>query len=157
MSLKVGELAPDFKLADTEKKIRSLSEFRGKKLVLAFFPGAFTGTCTKEMCAFQDSLTKLNGMNAQVVAVSVDSPFSNKEFAAKYKLEFPILSDYKEEVIKLYDIVHVGLSGLEGYTSARRSIFVLDKNGVVRYIWLTDNQANEPNYDEVTKALASMN
>ena len=153
---KLGDVAPDFTLPDVDKNLRSLKEFRGKKTVLAFFPGAFTGVCTKEMCTFQESLSKLNGMNAQVVAVSVDSPFSNKEFATKNKLQFPVLSDYKEEVIKKYDLVHVGLGGLEGYTSARRSVFVLDKAGVIRFEWLSEAPGNEPNYDEVSKAVASL-
>ncbi|MBI3579970.1 MAG: redoxin domain-containing protein, partial [Ignavibacteriales bacterium] len=77
MSLKVGDKAPDFTLYDADKKPRSLQEFAGKKTVLAFFPGAFTGVCTKEMCALRDSLSNFNSLNAQVVGVSVDSPFSN--------------------------------------------------------------------------------
>ena len=153
---KIGEVAPDFKLPDTDKNLRSLKEFRGKKTVLAFFPGAFTGVCTKEMCTFQESLSRFNGMDAQVVGVSVDSPFSNKEFSTKNKLQFPILSDYKEEVIKRYDLVHVGLGGLEGYTSARRAVFVVDKDGVIRYEWLSEAPGNEPNYDEIAKAVSAI-
>jgi peroxiredoxin len=157
MALKVGDKAPDFKLIDTERKERSLHEFSGKKTVVAFFPGAFTGTCTKEMCAIRDSLSNLDTMNAQVVAISVDSPFSNKGFADANKLTFPILSDYMRTVSKQYAGVYDDFAGLKGYTAAKRSVFVLDKNGVVKYVWISDNPGVEPPYDEVNKAIASLN
>jgi glutaredoxin-dependent peroxiredoxin len=87
MAIKVGDKAPAFTLADTEKKPRSLSEFSGKKTVLAFYPGAFTGVCTKEMCTLRDSISSFNTMNAQVVGISVDSPFANKAFATQNNLQ----------------------------------------------------------------------
>ena len=155
MALKVGDKAPGFTLPDQDKKEHALSGFFGKKTVLAFFPGAFTGVCTKEMCTFRDSMTNLNSMNAQVVGISVDSPFSNKAFADANKLTFPILSDYARTAIKAYGIVHDGFAGLKGYTAAYRSVFVLDKNGVIKYMWVTENPGIEPPYEEVKKALAS--
>ena len=100
VNIKIGDKAPDFTLPDVDIKPRSLKEFLGKKVVLAFFPGAFTSTCTKEMCAFRDSMATLIGLKAQVVGVSVNDPFSNKGFAEKNMLPFPLLSDYKREVIK---------------------------------------------------------
>lgn len=156
MAVQVGSQAPSFTLVDTDKKPRSLSEFRGKKLVLAFFPGAFTGTCTKEMCALRDSMTRLNELDAQVVGISVDSPFANKGFAEKNNLQFPLLSDYTRATIMAYGIELPNFSGLEGYTVAQRSVFVLDKDGVVRYAWVAENPGIEPNYEEVTKALSSI-
>ena len=155
MAIKVGDKAPDFKLHDTEKKERSLSEFIGKKTMVAFFPGAFTGVCTKEMCTFRDSLAELGNMGAQVVAISVDAPFSNKAFADANKLTFPILSDYSRSTIRQYAGVHEDFAGLKGYSAAKRSAFVLDKNGVVKYAWISENPGVEPPYDEVKKALAS--
>jgi glutaredoxin-dependent peroxiredoxin len=155
MALKVGDKAPDFTLFDTEKKERSLKDWMGKKTVLVFYPGAFTGTCTKEMCAFRDSLAAFNSMNAQVVGISVDSPFANKGFADHNKLTFPILSDYKHEVTKKYDIVQKDFAGLPGHDTSKRSVFVLDANGVVRYAWISDNPGVEPPYDEVKKAVNS--
>ena len=152
----MGTKAPPFSLPDTNRKPRSLSEFLGKKTVLAFFPGAFTGVCTKEMCTFRDSLSKLNDLNAHVVAISVDSPFANKAFADANKLTFPVLSDYSREVIKSYGIVHDGFAGLKGYTAAKRSVFVLDKDGVVKYVWVSENPGVEPPYEEVIKALSSI-
>ncbi len=156
MSATVGQRAPEFTLADTEKKMRSLSEFMGKKTVLAFFPGAFTGVCTKEMCAFRDSMSKLNELNAHVVAISVDSPFSNKAFATQNNLQFPILSDYTKSVVRQYGGVHEDFSGLKGYVASKRAVFILDKGGFVRYSWISENPGVEPPYEEVTKALTSV-
>lgn len=155
MAVKVGDKAPDFTLYDTEKNLRSLKEFLGKKTVLAFYPGAFTGVCTKEMCTFRDSLGRFNALNAQVVGISVDAPFANKAFATQNSLQFPLLSDFNRTTLKAYGIVHEEFSGLNGYSASKRSVFVLDKDGIVRYAWISDNPGVEPNYDEVTKALSS--
>ena len=140
-------------LPDTDRKSRKLSEFRGKKLVLAFFPGAFTSVCTKEMCTFRDSITRLNELKAQVVGISVNDPFSNKGFSEKNLLTFPLLSDYNREVIRLYGIELKDFAGLKGYSVAKRSVFILDKNGVVRYRWVSEDPGIEPNYEEVKKVL----
>src|SRR5512135_1054583 len=100
----VGEKAPDFTLIDTNMKPRNLKEFLGGKTVLAFFVGAFTSVCTKEMCTFRDSMARLTDLEAQIVGIAVTDPFSNKEFAEKNRLTFPILSDYKREAIRAYGI-----------------------------------------------------
>jgi peroxiredoxin len=154
--IKVGDQAPDFTLPDTELTQRSLSEFSGSKIVLAFFVGAFTSVCTKEMCAFRDSMARLIDLKAQVVGVAVSDPFSNREFAEKNKLTFPILSDYNREVIRAYGIEQPNFSGLKGYTTAKRTIYILDREGVVRYVWITENPAIEPNYGEVEAFLAKI-
>ncbi len=156
MAVRVGEKAPDFTLVDGDKKPRSLSEFLGKTTVLAFFPGAFTGVCTKEMCTFRDSLSRFNELNAQIVGICVDAPFSNKAFATQNNLQFPILSDYSRSAVKAYGIVLDNFSGLAGYAAAKRSVFVLDKGGVIRYAWVSDNPGVEPIYDEVSKAISSI-
>jgi peroxiredoxin len=142
---------PDFLLHDQDRKQRSLQEFQGKKVVLAFFPGAFTGVCTKEMCTFRDSLQNLSG---QVIAVSVNDPFTNKAFAEAHSLKFPILSDYMRETIKKLDIFHNDFAGLKGYTAAKRSVFILDPAGVVRYKWVSEDPTKEPNYNEIKSNLA---
>jgi len=154
MAINVGDKAPNFTLHDTDKKERSLSEFLGKKTVLAFYPGAFTGVCTKEMCAFQDSMASFNSMNAQVVGISVDSPFANKAFAAANNVTFPLLCDFYRVATKAYGIVLENFAGLQGYPASKRSVFVLDANGVVKYAWVSDNPGVEPPYDEVIKAFA---
>jgi peroxiredoxin len=154
--VKIGDKAPDFTLPDTEMKLRGLSEFLGQKVVLAFFVGAFTSTCTKEMCAFRDSMARLINLQAQVVGVSVNDPFSNKGFAEKNRLPFPILSDYKREVIKQYGLEYPDFAGLKGYIVAKRSIFILDKEGVVRYVWVSEDPAVEPNYQEIQEKITQI-
>lgn len=156
MSIELGKKAPEFKLYDTDKKERSLTEFSGKNVVLAFYPGAFTGVCTKEMCNFRDSLSKFNNVNAQVIGISVDPPFSNKAFADQNKLNFPILSDFNRQVVKAYDAYHDNFAGLNGYTASKRAVFVLDKGGIVKYKWVSETPGVEPNYDEVFKAVESL-
>jgi glutaredoxin-dependent peroxiredoxin len=151
--IKVGEKAPNFMLVDTNKKTRSLQEFLGKKVVIAFFVGAFTSTCTKEVCEFRDSSARLVDLNAEVIGISVNDPFSNKAFAEKNHLPFTVLSDYNREVIKTYGVELFDFDGLKGYTVAKRSIFILDQEGIVRYVWISEAPAVEPNYEEVQKAL----
>ncbi len=144
---------PDFQLHDQDRKQRSLQEFLGKKTVLAFFPGAFTGVCTKEMCTFRDSMQTLPG---QVVAISVNDPFSNKGFAETHHLQFPILSDYTRETVQQLNIFHNDFAGLKDYTAAKRSIFVLDEKGVVRYRWVSEDPTKEPNYEEIKSTLSKL-
>jgi peroxiredoxin len=156
MSLNIGDKAPSFTLTDTDKKLRSLSEFQGKKLVLAFFPGAFTGVCQKEFCTLRDSMTNLQTLNAQVVGISVDSPFANKGFANQNNLQFPLLSDYTRTVIEQYGGVYKDFAGLTGYTAAKRAVYVLDSQGIIRYIWITENPGVEPNYNEINQIVGSL-
>lgn len=156
MAVKVGEKAPEFTLVDTALKPRSLKEFLGKTTVLVFYPAAFTGVCTKEMCAFRDNLSQLSSIGTQVVAISADTPFSNKAFAEQNSLTFPVLSDYNREAIKAFGIAFPDLAGLKGLTVAKRSVFVLDKQGVVKYAWVSEDPKKEPDYAEVTKAARSL-
>jgi glutaredoxin-dependent peroxiredoxin len=155
MPVTVGAKAPQFTLVDTSKASRTpMTEFAGKKIVLLFYPGAFTGVCDKEMCNFRDSLTAYNSLNAQVIGISVDSPWANKAFAQHYNLNFPLLSDYDRSVIEQYGVVFEGLGGLKGYTVAKRAVFVIDEKGSVRYVWVADTPGVEPPYDDVKKAVA---
>jgi glutaredoxin-dependent peroxiredoxin len=156
MALKIGDPAPDFTLVDTEKKSRSLKEFAGKKVVLAFYPGAFTGVCTKEMCALRDAMSSLGALNAQVVGISVDSPFANKGFGEHNRLTFPLLSDFDRSVSALYSGVYRDFGGVSGYTASKRAVYVLDAHGVIRYIWVTENPGVEPPYEEIQKVLAGV-
>ncbi|HLE31640.1 MAG TPA: peroxiredoxin [Bacteroidota bacterium] len=155
MPIKVGDNAPDFTLFDFDKKSHTLKEFLGKNTVLAFYPGAFTGVCTKEMCALQDSMARLNSLNAHVVGISVDSPFANKAFATQNKLQFLLLSDYDRSVSTTYAGIYKDF-GIPGYTAAKRSVFVLDKGGKVAYAWISEIPGTEPNYEEITSALTAL-
>jgi len=151
----VGDKAPDFSLYDADRKVRALSEFlvKGKKTILAFFPGAFTGTCTKEMCTFRDMYGELEHMNGMVVGVSVDAPFAQKAFAEKNGLTFPLLCDFKREVIHKYGVVWKNLGGVEGYDSAIRAIFVLDDTGKIVLKWVAEDPGKLPDFEAIKKAL----
>ena len=151
-----GGKAPNFTLPDTDRKPRSLNEFlkpNGATL-LAFFPGAFTTVCTREMCTLRDNMQELNKINAQVVGISVNDPFTNKAFAQNNNLNFPILSDYNREVVKLYNVFHENFGNLKGYTVAKRAVFILDTSGVVVYKWVSDDPSKEPSYEELKRAAA---
>jgi glutaredoxin-dependent peroxiredoxin len=152
----IGDEAPDFQLPDIDMKMQKLNDYRGKEIVLAFFPAAESPVCTKEMCAFRDSLDELKNYGAQVIGVSVDGPFANKIFTENRHLNFPVLSDYKREVINKYGIVMENLGPLEGYKAAKRSIFIIDRNGKIQYKWISDNPLIEPNYQEVRRALSKL-
>jgi len=153
MSL-LGQTAPNFTLLDTGREATTLSDLRGGKVVLAFFPGAFTGVCTKEMCAFRDALAQFNDLGTTVLGICVDSPFANGEFATKNELNFKVLSDYSRSTTNAYGIPFDNFAGMAGYVAANRSVFVVDENGTVTYEWIAPNLGTEPNYDEV-KAAAS--
>lgn len=152
----IGDTAPAFTLKNTEKNDVSLADYSGQTVVLAFYPGAFTGVCDKEMCAFQDNLGKLNQSNAIVLGISVDSPWANAEFARKYNLEFTLLSDIDRDVVKAYDAAFVGLGGRDGYMSANRVVLVIDKKGTVQHRWVAENPGVEPDYDAVVAFAASL-
>ncbi|MGO9643370.1 MAG: redoxin domain-containing protein [Candidatus Bathyarchaeia archaeon] len=156
MSTEIGQKPPDFQLPDQDRKTKSLKDFAGKKIVLAFFPGAFTSVCTKELCAFRDSTQNMNTLNAQVIGIDVNDPFTNKAFADENRLQFPVLSDYARNTVRAYKINHDDFAGLTGYTAAKRSIFVLDDKGTVRYRWVSDDPMKEPNYEEIKAALSKI-
>ena len=153
---KIGDTAPGFTLKNTDKNDVSLADYNGQTVILAFYPGAFTGVCDKEMCAFQDNIAKLNDSNAVVLGISVDSPWANAEFARKYNLEFELLSDLNRDVVESYDAAFVGLGGIDGYVCANRVVIVIDKNGVVQHRWVAENPGVEPNYDAVVALAASL-
>lgn len=153
MSL-VGKPAPAFTLYGTDRKPVTLADFAGKKVVLAFFPAAFTGVCTKELCTFRDSLASFNSVNATVLGIAADAPFSNAAFAEKNGLNFPILSDYTRDTIRAYGIALENFAGLPGYTASQRAVFVVNETGTVTWEWVGPNPGVEPPYDEVKAALA---
>ncbi len=148
-SLKEGEQAPDFEIPDINMNNMKLSDIKGKKIVLAFFPAAESPVCTNEMCNFRDSLNDITNKNTQLIGISVDGPFANKMFTENHHLNFPILSDYKRQVISDYGIVMKDLAALKDYNAAKRSIFILDENKKIIYKWISDNPLVEPNYDEI--------
>ncbi len=152
----IGQNAPDFTLKNTAKEPISLSSYRGKTVILAFYPGAFTGVCDKEMCAFQDNMEKLNDAAATVIGISVDSPWANAEFARKYNLEFELLSDIDREVVTAYDAKFVGLGGIDGYVSANRVVIIIDKTGTIQHRWVAENPGVEPDYHALVAVAESL-
>ena len=156
MAVEVGMAAPDFSLYDADRKATSLSDFRGKNVVLAFYPGAFTGVCTTEMCTFRDRMDGLNSLNAQVLGISVDGAFAQKAFSDQNNLNFPLLSDFQREAVNQYDLALSNFAGMEGYTASKRAVYVVDGEGVVRYAWVGPNPGVEPDYDEVQAELGKL-
>ena len=155
MPAEVGQPAPDFSLYDTDRNVRTLQEFRGKTVVLAFFPGAFTGVCTTEACTLRDSISEFDGMNAQVLGITVDGPFAQKEWSTQNSVNYPFLSDFNRQAVNAYDVALPGLAGMEGYVAANRAVIVVDPQGTVQYRWTAPAPVNEPDYDEVKAAVQS--
>lgn len=152
----LNEIAPDFNLKNTEKNDIALSSFKGKTVVLAFYPGAFTGVCDTEMCSLRDSMNSFNDLNATVLGISVDSPWANAEFAKKYEINFNLLSDYNRDVSKAYDMIFNGLGGLEGYECSNRGVIIIDGQGLIQYRWVAENPGVEPNYSEIIEKVKSL-
>jgi peroxiredoxin len=151
--IEIGDDAPDFTLVNQDREKITLSDYRGETVVLAFYPGAFTSGCTREMCTIRDEIAELENIETRVFGISVNDPFSNKAFHEENVLNFPLLSDYTRTVVRKYDIYHENFAGLAGYTVAKRSVFILDSEGVVRYKWVTENPGVMPPYEEIKQQL----
>ena len=152
MSL-LGQTAPNFNLLDTGRELVSLQAHRGSKVVLVFFPGAFTGVCTKEMCSFRDELSNFNDLGATVLGICVDSPFANGVFSSTNDLNFKILSDYDRSTVNAYGIAFNNFAGMDGYVAANRCVFVLNEEGVVTFEWFAPNLGTEPDYESIKAAV----
>jgi len=152
MAIQVGQAAPDFKLFNTEKKEISLSDFKGKNLVILFFPLAFTGVCTAELCSIRDNYNIYTSLNAEVVGISVDSLFSLDKFKKEQNYNFDLLSDFNKTTAatygSLYDSFAFGMLGV-----SKRSAFVIDKEGVVRYAEVLEDAGKQPNFDAIKACL----
>jgi peroxiredoxin len=153
MSLNIGDVAPNFELPDTELKMRTLDEFKGKKIVLSFFVAASSPICETELCTFRDSSDEISNLGAQVIAISNDGPFANKAFAEKNNYHFPVLSDYTSKTIRDYDILMPDLLHIKNYNAAKRSVFVIMEDGKIGYKWVSDDPLKEPNYKEIREFL----
>jgi len=154
MAVDVGSTAPDFTLTNQDRQPVTLSALRGKPVVLAFFPAAFSSVCTKELCTFRDALAKLNQAKAQVYGISVDTFFTLKAFQDQQKLTYPLLSDFNKDVIRQYGVFNEEMIGLKGI--AKRAVFVIDKDGVVRHREVLDDARKEPDYDKVWMTLGTL-
>lgn len=155
-SIQVGQKAPDFTLYDSDKQKVTLSDYKGKNVLLLFFPQAFTGTCTKELCSTRDNIATYNGANAQVFGISVDSIFTLAKFKEEQKLNFPLLSDFNKTVSteygSLYDSFVFDMKGV-----SKRSAFVIDKDGVVRYAEVLETASDLPDFAAIQNTLKGLN
>ena len=155
MSVQVGQPAPSFSLYDSEKKKVTLEDLKGKNVLLLFFPQAFTGTCTKELCSMRDNIALYDQVNAQVLGISVDSLFTLARYKDDQQLNFPLLSDFNKEVSKdygcLYDTFVFDMHGV-----SKRSAFVVDKMGIIRYAEVLETASDLPNFNEIQKTLSEL-
>lgn len=155
MSLKIGDKAPAFTLKDTEKQDVSLSDYAGKNVVVLFFPLAFTSTCTTELCTIRDTKKDYENLNAEILAISVDSLFTLGKFKAEEGYNFSLLSDWNKETAKsygaLYDEFVLGMRGV-----AKRSAFVVDKDGIIRYAEVLESAGDLPNFTAINETLAAL-
>jgi peroxiredoxin len=155
MAVSVGDKAPSFTLKNTELQDVSLADYAGQNVVVLFFPLAFTGVCTAELCSMRDDAAKYSNLNAQILAISVDSPFVLQRYKAENNFNFPVLSDFNKEVSRAYDALYEEfIAGLRGVS--KRSAFVVGKDGNVKYAEVLENAKNLPNFGEIENTLSKL-
>jgi peroxiredoxin len=157
MSKQTGEKAPDITLFDTDKNSVSLSDQHGKNVVILFFPLAFTGVCTAELCSVRDNIASYNNTNAQVYGISVDSLFSLGKFKAEQNLNFPLLSDFNKEAAKAFGVLYETFPAFEMQGVSKRAAFVIDKEGVIRYAEVCPTPGDLPDFEAIQEILKSLN
>lgn len=155
MSLQIGQQAPDFTLHNTDKNKISLSDYKGKNVVLLFFPLAFTGVCTNELCSMRDSMAVYAGLNAEIIAISVDSLFTLDRFKKEHNLDFELLSDFNKEVSSAYDCLYeTFVFDMKGVS--KRSAFVIDQAGAIRYAEVLESAGDLPDFEAIKACLTSL-
>ena len=152
----IGQSAPEFTLYDSNKNKVSLSDFKGKNVLLLFFPQAFTGTCTKELCAVRDDISRYSNENAQVIGISVDSIFTLAKYKEEQQYNFPLLSDFNKVVSALYDTLYTEwILDMKGVS--KRSAFVIDKAGVICYAQVLESAGDMPDFEAINEILDGLN
>lgn len=155
MSIRINDKAPDFKLQNTNREFVSLSDFKGERnVLLLFYPLAFSGVCTAELCSTRDNLKIYESFNAEVLGISVDSFFVQKAFKESQNLNFQLLSDFNKEASKNYGVLYEDFFGMKGV--AKRSAFVIDKEGIVRYSEVLEDSSDVPNFDAIQNTLSEL-
>jgi peroxiredoxin len=151
-----GQKAPDFTLFNSERKEVSLSGFQGKNVVVLFFQMAFTSVCTAELCEMRDNIATYSNLDAEILAISVDSPFTLAKFKEDQKFPFNLLSDFNKEVSKAYNTYYeTFVMNLKGVS--KRSAFVVDKDGVIQYAEILESAGDVPDFLAVRQTLSSLN
>ena len=156
MKIETGQPAPDFTLFDSEKKQVTLSELKGHNVLLLFFPLAFTSTCTKELCSVRDNIAWYNNADAKVFGISVDALHTLAKYKEDQHLNFTLLSDFNKDVSRLYDSIYE-MFGYNMKGVSKRSAFVIDKSGIVRYAEVLDNASEVPNFEAIQQVLNGLN
>jgi len=155
MSLKIGDKAPAFKLVDSDKKEVSLSDFSGKNLIVHFFPAAFTGVCTTQLCTVRDAISLYHNDSCEVVAISVDLPFTLDKFKELQNLNFTLISDFNKDASRSYGAIYEDwILGLKGIS--KRSAFVIDKEGIIQYAEVLENAGELPNFEAINQTLLNL-
>jgi peroxiredoxin len=154
MALQVGSQAPDFSLKSNKMADVKLSELRGNKVLLLFVPLAFTSVCTKELCSMSDGLKDFEGLDCKVFGISTDSPFALDAWAQKEGYQFPLLSDYNKTVARDYQTLYDDLMGFKGV--CKRSAYVIDREGKIRYASVSEDARVVPNFDEIKGCLKQL-
>lgn len=157
MSTQAGQKAPEFTLFDTDKNKVSLADQKGSNVVVLFFPLAFTGVCTAELCNVRDNIAIYNNTNAKVFGVSVDSLFTLGKFKAEQNLNFPLLSDFNKDAAKAYGVLYDTFPAFDMQGVSKRAAFVIDKEGVVRYAEVCPTPGDLPNFAAIQETLAGLN
>lgn len=151
-----GQKAPEFSLFSSDKKEVALSTFKGKNVIILFFPMAFTSVCTAELCEMRDNISTYSALNAEVLGISVDSPFTLAKFKEEQNLPFDLLSDFNKEVSQAYDTYYeTFVMNLKGVS--KRSAFVVDQDGVIQYAEVLESAGDVPNFQAVQQTLTSLN
>ena len=155
MAIKIGDKVENLSLYDSQKELRNIDEWSGKKVLIAFFPGAFTGVCDSELCSLDSFSSFLSDLDAAIIGVSVDSPFVLKNWAEQTNTNITLLSDYNREWVDHFGVEFNGLGGLAGYRVANRVIIIVEADGSVSYRWDAEHPGVEPDYDELKEKLNS--
>lgn len=156
MSIQVGQAAPAFTLYDTDKNKVSLADLKGKNVVVLFFPLAFTGVCTTELCNVRDNIAVYNNTNATVLGVSVDSLFTLGKFKAEQNLNFPLLSDFNKDAAKAFGVLYETFPAFEMQGVSKRAAFVIDAEGVVRYAEVCPTPGDLPDFAAIHQTLTTL-
>lgn len=156
MAFEIGQFAPEFSLFSSDKNKVSLSSFRGKNVLILFFPQAFTGVCTKQLCTIRDDISRYNNANAEVLGISVDSVFTLAKYKEEQQYNFPLLSDFNKEVSALFGTIYADWI-LEMKGVSKRSAFIVDKAGIIKYAEVMESAGDMPNFEAINHTLEQLN
>ena len=156
MTITTGQISPDFTLFDADKNKVTLSDYRGKKVLILFFPLAFSSVCTAELCNIRDNISSYNDANAMVFGISVDSVFVLKKFKEEQHLNFPLLSDFNKEASKAFDVLYETFPAFDMHGVSKRSAFVIDKEGIIKYAEVCASPGDQPDFTAIQQVLRAL-